>query len=216
MSIAEFTSLHALCPHVADTTRDEAAERIARSAADLAAGRTVVLFDPAVGEAVLVVAAEFATTAALAFMIRHTSGFVKVTVPEEDRLRLQLPSMWALPGSRARCELTVTVDAAEGIGTGISAADRAYTIRTIADVTAGPASLTRPGHVAPVALGSNEIGTTGAVARIMARAGLRPLAAMCELVSPVDETAMAGESDSIAFARAHSLAFVSAFDLAVF
>nr|WP_271213718.1 3,4-dihydroxy-2-butanone-4-phosphate synthase [Rhodococcus wratislaviensis]GLK40933.1 hypothetical protein GCM10017611_78080 [Rhodococcus wratislaviensis] len=216
MSIAEFTKPHSLRPRVAKGDALAAVTaRVERAATDIAAGRTVVLFDPAVGEAILVVAAELATTTSLAFMIRHTSGFVKVTVSEPDCIRLQLPLMWALTESRPCHQLTVTVDASEGIGTGISAADRAYTIRTIADATARSAALNRPGHVAPIVIVDNDTGTTGAVVRVMARAGLRPLAALCELVSPTDGTAMADEAESIAFARTHSLTFLSAFDLAV-
>ncbi|MFZ2177244.1 MAG: 3,4-dihydroxy-2-butanone-4-phosphate synthase [Rhodococcus sp. (in: high G+C Gram-positive bacteria)] len=214
MSITEFIKLHNLGSRVAAATHDPVFARVERVAADIAAGRIIVLFDPVVGEAVLVVAAEFATTACLAFMVRYTSGFVKVTVPESDCIRLQLPPMWALAESQGCHELTVTVDASEGIGTGISAADRAQTIRTIADVAAGPAALTRPGHVAPMVVNANDPGTSGAVVRVMTRAGLRPLAAVCELVSPADGTAMADEAESIAFAHTHSLSFLSASDLA--
>ncbi|MDT2006198.1 3,4-dihydroxy-2-butanone-4-phosphate synthase [Rhodococcus opacus] len=85
MSIAEISYMPRLDP------RCTVQARVERAVADIAAGESIVLFDPACGEASLVVAAEFATTESLAFMIRHTSGFVKVAVPEEDCVRLQLP-----------------------------------------------------------------------------------------------------------------------------
>ncbi|MGW4335018.1 3,4-dihydroxy-2-butanone-4-phosphate synthase [Rhodococcus koreensis] len=187
--------------------------RLGTAAAAVSAGRTVVLFDPASGEANLVFAAEFATTAALAFMIRHTSGFVKVTVTEDECVRMQLPPMWALPESTGCSDLAVTVDAVDGIGTGISATDRACTIRTIADPATGPADLSRPGHVAPVIARGTGAGLADAVVRIMRAAGVRPVGALCELVSPSNETAMASEAESIEFGRRHGLAFVSVNDV---
>ncbi|MBC2637661.1 MULTISPECIES: 3,4-dihydroxy-2-butanone-4-phosphate synthase [unclassified Rhodococcus (in: high G+C Gram-positive bacteria)] len=211
-------------PAAADRTGSAAAlHRVERATAAAAAGRALVLADPVRGETNLVLAAELASTELLAFMIRHTSGFVKVTVSVPDCERLQLPPMWPLAGHAPRCNLAVSVDAVEGVGTGISAADRAHTIRTIADPATVAFDLARPGHVVPViahdpspsVLGiPSAYGAPDAVVDLMRAAGLRPLGALCELVSPADETVMADETEGVAFARRHSLAHLSILDVA--
>lgn len=195
--------------------RCPAGARVRRAAAAVAAGRTIVLLDPARGESRLVVAAEHATTESLAFMIRHTSGYVEVAVPEEDCERLHLPCMWPF-GDASGSVPAVTVDAVEGVTTGISAADRAHTIRTIADPRTGPSALSRPGHVAPVIARNGGAGFAESVVQLMKVAGVRPMAALCEPVSPVDPTRMATEEESIDFATDHALTFLSVFDLAVY
>ncbi|WP_186301110.1 3,4-dihydroxy-2-butanone-4-phosphate synthase [Rhodococcus sp. WB9] len=195
--------------------RNTAHARFDRTAADIARGKTIVLFDPACGESNLVVAAEHATTESVAFMIRHTSGFVKVAVPEEDCVRLQLPQMWQLVQSAESSIPSVTVDAVEGIGTGISAADRAHTIRTIADPRTDSSALSRPGHVAPLIARGAGSGMAESVVRLMRSAGVRPMGALCELVSPVDATRMANKEESLGFASDHALTFLSVFDVAM-
>ncbi|QRI77344.1 MULTISPECIES: 3,4-dihydroxy-2-butanone-4-phosphate synthase [Rhodococcus] len=209
MSIAEFRRASRLDP------RCPAGARVRRAAADISAGRMTVLVDPTCGESTLVVAAECATTESMAFMIRHTSGYVNIAVPEEDCERLHLPRMWPFDGSASSIP-AVTVDAVEGVGTGISAADRAHTIRTIADPRTDRSALSRPGHVAPVIARNTGTGTAEKVVQLMRTAGMRPMAAMCELVSPVDATRMATEKESVHFATDHELAFLSVFDLAVY
>ena len=209
MSIAEISCMPRLDP------RCTVQARVERAVADIAAGESIVLFDPACGEASLVVAAEFATTESLAFMIRHTSGFVKVAVPEEDCVRLQLPQMWQLVASAVSSIPAVTVDAVEGIGTGISAADRAHTIRTIADPRTVPSGLSRPGHVAPVIARNAGSGIAETIVRLVQAANMRPMAAMCELVSPIDATRMASEGEVSDFARDHALTYLSVSDVAM-
>ncbi|WP_157172048.1 3,4-dihydroxy-2-butanone-4-phosphate synthase [Nocardia higoensis] len=195
--------------------RHTARARVEQAVADLASGRSIVLFDPRRGEASLVAAAEFVTTASVAFMVRYASGFVKVAVPEEDCVRLLLPPMWQFGGFDASSVPAVTVDAVAGTGTGISAADRAQTIRTIADPVTVPTALSRPGHVAPIIARRGGTGVAETVVRLVRAAGLRPMAALCELVSPADPTRMADERDSIDFARDHALTFVSVFDAVI-
>ncbi|MDV7352011.1 3,4-dihydroxy-2-butanone-4-phosphate synthase [Rhodococcus oxybenzonivorans] len=209
MSIAEISYLPRLDP------RCTVQARVERAVADINAGKLIVLFDPACGEASLVVAAEFATIESLAFMIRHTSGLVKVAIPEEDCVRLQLPQMWQLVASVVSSIPAVTVDAAEGIGTGISAADRAHTIRTIADPRTVPSGLSRPGHVAPVIARNAGSGLAETIVRLVQAANMRPMAAMCELVSPIDATRMANEEEGSDFARDHALTYLSVFDVAM-
>ena len=95
-------------------------------------------------------AAEKATPELMAFMVRHTSGFVCAPLTEEDADRLELPPMYVTNQDRRGTAYTVTVDAREGITTGISAAERAHTVRLLADPATGPADLARPGHVVPL------------------------------------------------------------------
>lgn len=185
--------------------------------AGLRAGATVVVFDDQRGEADLVIAADRATTENLAFMIRHTGGYVNVALPPNDCARLQLPPMWGISEDNVQRGPTVTVDAARGGGTGISAADRANTIRALADPAAAPDDFTRPGHVAPVkahARGMAAVhGTAEAVVYLTGESGLRSAGAYSELVSAVDETRMATREESMAFAREHGLAFVCIADV---
>jgi 3,4-dihydroxy-2-butanone 4-phosphate synthase len=179
----------------------------------LGCGDVVVLFDAATNESELVVAAQHATTESIAFIVRHTSGFVTVALRDVDCVRLQIPPMWALSDSMN----TVTVDAVVGTGTGISAADRATTIRTIADPRSGPADFTRPGHVAPVRArrGTPECGrgAVEVVVDLLSWADVHPIGAMGTLVSKATPTDMAGEVESVEFAEAYGLSFVSVQDI---
>jgi 3,4-dihydroxy 2-butanone 4-phosphate synthase/GTP cyclohydrolase II len=117
---------------------------------EVAAGRPVALFDDVAGVQYLVLAADRVAATSVAFAVRHTSGFLCVALPDERADELQLP---ALPRVHARKDVpdyAVAVDAADGIGTGISASDRATTIRLLADAETTASDLTRPGHVMPV------------------------------------------------------------------
>ncbi|HEY9310874.1 3,4-dihydroxy-2-butanone-4-phosphate synthase [Williamsia sp.] len=209
---------------VSDSAEISAVPFRAKEALTAAAlGSTMVLFDPIRGETNLVAAAASATTEQLAFLIRHTSGFVNIVVSQHDCERLQLPPMWPLANAAPRRNLAVSVDAVVGVGTGISAADRAHTIRTVADPGAVAADLSRPGHVVPVIAHdpawsamfgiTPTYGAPEAVVDLMRVARLQPLGALCELVSPVDETRMADETEGLAFARNHALTYLSTFDV---
>jgi 3,4-dihydroxy 2-butanone 4-phosphate synthase/GTP cyclohydrolase II len=154
------------------------------------------------GEVALMAPASCADVALVSFMVRHTSGFLCVALPEEDCERLALPPMQAADRG-GHGELRVTVDAAAGIGTGISARDRAHTAALLADPTSVPSDFTRPGHVVPVAActggilerpGDAEIGVELAVL-----AGLAPAALMARLVSPVSPERMANTREAIDF-----------------
>ncbi|GAB3958919.1 hypothetical protein GCM10027614_77400 [Micromonospora vulcania] len=125
---------------------------IEQAVADIAAGRPVVVVDDAdrENEGDLIFAAELATPELLAFMVRYTSGYVCVPLTESECDRLDLPPMHHTNQDRRGTAYTVTVDAREGISTGISAADRAHTIRLLADASTDPTDLARPGHVVPL------------------------------------------------------------------
>ena len=187
--------------------------------AEIAAGRPVVVGDESrTGEGNLVFAAELATSETVAFMVRHTSGFICVAVTEAEADRLNLPPM-VLHLNQDTCATayTVTVDAREGIETGISAKDRATTIALLADPAATSADLTRPGHVVP--LRATDAGVlhrpepAEAAVDLAVLAGLRPAAALCEIVSQIDPRVMAEAEELRAFADKHRLAMVSITDL---
>ncbi|SFP63115.1 3,4-dihydroxy-2-butanone-4-phosphate synthase [Amycolatopsis rubida] len=173
----------------------------------LAHGQPVVLTTP--GAAALVLPAAEASTIALAFVIRHSSGLVGVALPGDRCDALDLPPMrpsFRHDGERGWC---VAVDAATGVTTGISAADRAETIRRLADRGTRPGDLHRPGHVLPYAV--HPRGILGRLALPEAAVGLCVLArlpaaaAFAELVSPEDPRRMATPGEAAAFASAHGV-----------
>ncbi|MFD4250047.1 3,4-dihydroxy-2-butanone-4-phosphate synthase [Amycolatopsis thermoflava] len=171
-----------------------------RVAAALAAGRPVVVLDEH-GTAELVVAARAVTTSAMAFLIRHGSGFVRVAVTRAVCDRLALP-----PVTASGCAQAVAVDAAEGVSTGISAADRARAARLLADPSTVADDLRRPGHTVPVrAWAGGEPGVVEASVELAASAGSPPAAVLCGLVSARDPRLMAGEAEATLFARRHGL-----------
>lgn len=156
----------------------------------------------------LIIAGQNATTSALAFMVRYGSGLIKVAMTDDDADRLDLPTMY-LPGTRNRDGRdTVAVDAREGVTTGISAADRARTIRVLANPDALPCDLTRPGHVIPTRVARRGTGTTSlpaAALKIANTAGLHPVVAMCALVSDTSPSDMASLADAERFADLHAI-----------
>jgi 3,4-dihydroxy 2-butanone 4-phosphate synthase / GTP cyclohydrolase II len=119
---------------------------------ELRDGRPIIVVDDEdrENEGDLVLAAEFATTERLAFIIRHTGGIVCLTMPDDRADRLELPPMVARNTANRETAFTVTIEAAEGVTTGISAADRAHTIRLAARDGASAADFARPGHVFPL------------------------------------------------------------------
>jgi 3,4-dihydroxy 2-butanone 4-phosphate synthase len=135
----------------------------------------------------LIVAAESMTTEKMAFMIRHTSGYICAPLPAPRARLLALPAMVADNADPLRTAYTVTVDAlGPGLTTGISAANRAHTARTLADPAATAASFRRPGHVVPLVaregLTRARRGHTEAALELCRLAGKEPAAAICEMV----------------------------------
>ncbi len=200
---------------------------VERAVANLAAGGAVVVVDDADPdtEGDLVFAAESATPELLAFAVRHGTGHVGVPMTGDDLDRLQLPLMVADarigadgpdPDASARA-YTVTVDARGGRGTGMSATERARTIRLLADPATTAADLARPGHVNPVRVRDGGVlrraGHAEAAVDLVRLAGLRPVAVTAGLVSPRDEAAMADLGELVELARAAGLAVVSIADL---
>jgi len=121
--------------------------------AELRAGRMVVIVDDEdrENEGDLIMAAEHATAEAVAFMIRHTSGIICVPMEEQRLAALELPQMVPVNSESHRTAFTVSVDLVRGTTTGVSSADRAATIRALADPRSTAADFARPGHIFPCA-----------------------------------------------------------------
>ncbi len=194
-------------------------DTVERAVADIAAGKAVVVVDDEdrENEGDLVFAAERATPELVAFMTRYTSGYICVPMTGDDLDRLEVPLMVGANQERMRTAYTVTVDAREGITTGISASDRARTMQVLADPATTPYDLTRPGHVNPLrALDGGVLrraGHTEAAVDLCRMAGLRPVGVICEVVSEKDGHEMARLEELTAFADEHGLAIISIADL---
>ncbi|SDZ32090.1 3,4-dihydroxy 2-butanone 4-phosphate synthase / GTP cyclohydrolase II [Micromonospora pattaloongensis] len=190
---------------------------IEQALADIAAGRPVVVVDDAdrENEGDLIFAAELATPELLAFTVRYTSGYICAPITEADADRLELPPMYHTNQDPRGTAYTVTVDAREGVSTGISAADRAHTIRLLADPATRPVDLARPGHVVPLRAKPGGVlrrpGHTEAAIDLAVLAGLRPAGVLCELVN--DDGTMMRLPDLEKFSAEHGLTLISIADL---
>ena len=196
-------------PEAAGTRLDD----VERAIADIAAGRAAVVVDDAdrENEGDIIFAASKATAALMAFTIRHTSGVICVPMPGEELDRLQLPLMTAQNKERMRTAFTVSVDARDGVTTGISAADRARTVRTLVDSATEPYELVRPGHIFPLRYHEGGVlrrpGHTEAAVDLARLAGLAPVGVLAEVVN--DDGTMARLPALRAFADEHGLALIS-------
>lgn len=192
---------------------------IERAIADIAAGRPVIVVDDEdrENEGDLIFAAEKATPELVAFMVRYTSGYICVPLTEHDCDRLDLPPMYHTNQDVRGTAYTVTVDAAAGVSTGISAADRAHTIRLLADPKTLPADFRRPGHVVPLRAKEGGVlrrpGHTEAAVDLARLAGLQSAGVLCEIVSQKDEGDMARRGELEVFAAEHDLQVITIADL---
>ena len=197
-------------------------DSIERAVADIAAGKAVVVVDDEdrENEGDLIFAAELATPELVAFMVRYTSGYVCVPLEEADCDRLDLPPMFHTNQDKRGTAYTVTVDAREGVSTGISASDRARTIRLLASPDTSPVDFSRPGHVVPLRAREGGVlrrtGHTEAAVDLARLAGLRPAGVLCEVVSQQDEGDMARFEELRAFSDEHGLALISIADLVAY
>jgi 3,4-dihydroxy 2-butanone 4-phosphate synthase/GTP cyclohydrolase II len=155
----------------------------------LKAGKPVLVVDHRnrENEGDAIMAAQFATPEWIAWMVKHTSGFLCAPMAESLANRLELPLMTNSNQDRYRTQYTVSVDAAHGVTTGISAADRAETLRVLADPESMPAHLIRPGHVIPLRAHPDGVfgrpGHTEATVDLLKLAGLVPVGVIAEMVS---------------------------------
>ena len=186
---------------------------VERAITDVGAGRPVVVVDDAnrENEGDIIIAAGKMTPTLMAFMIRNTSGVICVSMPGADLDRLQLPLMTAQSGDRMRTAFTVSVDARDGITTGISAGDRAHTVRVLVDSATEPYELSRPGHIFPLRYAEGGVlrrpGHTEAAVDLARLAGLSPAGALAEVVN--DDGTMARLPRLRQFADEHGLALIS-------
>ena len=177
--------------------------------ADLAAGRMVILVDEEdrENEGDLVLAADHVTPEAINFMARHARGLICLTLTRERCERLQLPPMTAKNGAQHGTAFTVSIEAATGVTTGISAADRARTVQAAVRRDAKPSDLVQPGHIFPLLAQDGGVlmraGHTEAGCDLAAMAGLTPAAVICEVMN--DDGTMARLPDLVAFAERHGL-----------
>ncbi len=164
-------------------------DTVERAVADIAAGRPVVVVDDAgrENEGDLVIAAEWITPEVIAFMMTQCRGLICAPMTSEMLDRLDIHDMVDRNTERHRTAFTVSVDARDGITTGISAADRAHTIRLLADSGTQAADLVRPGHVFPLrALAGGVLerpGHTEAAVDLARLAGLVPAGVICEIAN---------------------------------
>jgi 3,4-dihydroxy 2-butanone 4-phosphate synthase/GTP cyclohydrolase II len=186
--------------------------------AELRAGKPVLVTDSAdrENEGDVIMAAEKVTTEWLAWTIRHTSGFLCAPMTNERANELDLPLMVEHNQDFRRTAYTVSVDAAEGVTTGISAHDRAETLRVLANPASGPGDLIRPGHIIPLRAVPGGVreraGHTEAAVDLMNLAGLQPVAVIGELT--MDDGSMMRGAALTAFAEEHNLVVVSIEELA--
>src|SRR5438876_8129890 len=177
--------------------------------ADLRRGKMVIVVDDAdrENEGDLVLAAERVTAEAINFMAKFGRGLICVPTTAERLKQLGIEQMVTQNRESFRTDFQVSVDAAKGITTGISAADRARTIQVMADPTALAEDLVQPGHVFPLRAKPGGVlqraGHTEAAVDLVKLAGARPIGVICELMS--DDGSMARLPELVDFARKHSL-----------
>jgi 3,4-dihydroxy 2-butanone 4-phosphate synthase/GTP cyclohydrolase II len=180
-------------------------------------GRMFVLVDDEgrENEGDLVIAGQMATPEAINFMAKNARGLVCLPLTSERVRRLELPLMPRHNASRHTTPFTVSIEAREGVSTGISAGDRAHTIAVATDPTKGKDDLAMPGHVFPLEARDGGVlvraGHTEAAVDIARLAGLNPSGVICEIMN--DDGTMARMPDLVAFARRHGLKLGAIADL---
>jgi 3,4-dihydroxy 2-butanone 4-phosphate synthase/GTP cyclohydrolase II len=185
--------------------------------AELAAGRMIVLVDEEdrENEGDIVLAADHVTPQAINFMARHARGLICLTLTREHCERLQLPPMATRNGTRHGTAFTVSIEAASGVTTGISAADRARTVQAAVARDARPSDLVQPGHIFPLQAQDGGVlmraGHTEAGCDLARMAGLTPAAVICEVMN--DDGTMARLPDLEVFAQHHGLKIGTIADL---
>lgn len=204
-------------PPAAPTAPLVAQHAVATAIREIAGGRAVVVIDDVAreNEGDLIFAAELATTELVAFMMTQCRGIICAPVQGADLDRLELPPMVLNNTDRHGTAFSVSVDARDGITTGVSAADRAHTIRLLGSSTTHADDLSRPGHVFPLRSAPGGVlerpGHTEAAVDLALLAGLSPAAAICEIAN--EDGSMARLEDLTAFAHMHGLSIITIADL---
>lgn len=181
------------------------------------AGEMIILCDDEdrENEGDLCIAAEKITPQVVAFMARMACGLICLAMQPERLEQLDLPLMVAENTAQRGTAFTVSIDAAEGVTTGISAADRAHTIRLALDPQCQPADLARPGHVFPLRACPGGVleraGQTEGSVDLARLAGLQPAAVICEIMNP--DGSMSRRPELEVFAKKYGLKMVTVADL---
>ena len=190
---------------------------VPEAAAAIAAGEMVVVVDDAdrENEGDLIMAADAVSAEKIGFFVRHTSGVICTPMLGERLDQLDLPQMVPANTAPYRTAFTISVDARSGTTTGISAADRATTIRALVDPATHPADLVRPGHIFPLRYREGGVlkrgGHTEAAIDLCRLAGRAPAAVLCELVN--EDGSMARLPDLQRFSQRHGLKLLTIADL---
>lgn len=195
-------------------------QRVEAALAALRAGLGVLVVDDEdrENEGDLIFAAESMTTAQMALMIRACSGIVCLCLTTERTRQLALPMMVETNSSQFQTAFTVTIEAAQGVTTGVSAQDRLTTIRAAIADQAQPQDLHRPGHVFPLRARDGGVltrrGHTEATVDLMRLAGLKPYGVLCELTN--EDGSMSRLPELVAFAQQHRMPVLSIEDLVAY
>src|SRR5258705_6667316 len=188
--------------------------------ADLQAGKMVIVVDDAdrENEGDLIMSAQFVSAATVNFMAKPGRGLICVPTTSERLQQLGIERMVQQNRETFKTDFQISVDAAHGITTGISAADRAETIRIMADPTAVPEDLVQPGHVFPLRARPGGVlqraGHTEATVDLVKLAACRPIGVICEIMS--DDGSMARLPELVKFAKRHRLKICTIADLIEF
>jgi 3,4-dihydroxy 2-butanone 4-phosphate synthase/GTP cyclohydrolase II len=180
---------------------------------ELRAGRPIIVVDneSRENEGDVVISAQLASQEWIAWMVRHSSGFICAPMTNKLADRLDLPLMVANNEDPRGTNYTVSVDAADRLSTGISAADRAHTLRVLADIDSTPSSLNRPGHILPLRAANGGVrerdGHTEAAVDLMKLAGLTPVGAISEIVD--DDGEMMRLPGLIKFGQRENIAVIT-------
>ncbi|WP_140920377.1 3,4-dihydroxy-2-butanone-4-phosphate synthase [Limnobaculum xujianqingii] len=183
-------------------------------------GRGVMVLDDEnrENEGDMIFAAETMTVEQMALTIRHGSGIVCLCINEQTREQLNLPMMVPANSSRYQTAFTVTIEAAEGVTTGVSASDRVTTIRAAIADGATANSLHSPGHVFPLCARTSGVltrrGHTEATIDLVTLAGFKPAGVLCELTN--DDGSMANAPQVIEFGKQHNMPVVTIEDLVMY
>lgn len=184
---------------------------------ELKAGRMIILLDDEAreNEGDLVLAAQFATSEAVNFMAKNARGLICLPMAPELIDKLKLPQMTNNNLSPYGTAFTVSIEAAKGVSTGISAKDRAHTIQVAIDPNSTPADVVSPGHVFPLRAHPNgvlkRVGQTEGSIDLLKLAGLIPAAVICEVTN--DDGTMSRQKDLVRFAAEHNILMLSISDL---
>ncbi len=191
--------------------------RVEKAVTQIKAGKGVLVVDDEnrENEGDIIFAAETIQAEQVALMIRECSGIICLCLPDEKLRRLELPQMVEDNSCVNGTAFTVSIEAKEGVTTGVSAADRATTIRTAAADNCKPSDLARPGHVFPLRANAGGVlareGHTEATIDLVTMAGLKPAGVLCELTNP--DGTMARLKEIVVFALAHDMPVVTIEDL---